>query len=185
MAPVAMMNMDLEGQGEELLTVVRNYATPQEWGAWLRVPLSGAAAEGNIGLVDSLVAAGADAGPGTREVSIHSFVDVHTNECVSKSIVIHAHSFVCLFFSSSFFPFLVLRRTRVAAAQQWTERFPCSSLCSAVPVVRSRCGLGSTRRSSRIIPYVLCVCSLPHVTSSTFDSRAYSGEKKRLNTTIH
>lgn len=98
MAPVAMMNMDLEGQGEELLTVVRNYATPQEWGAWLRVPLSGAAAEGNIGLVDSLVAAGADAGPGPREVSIHSFIDAHTNECVSRSIVIHAHSFVCLFF---------------------------------------------------------------------------------------
>eukprot|EP00752_Nemacystus_decipiens_P009976 g8897.t1 len=67
MAPVMMMNMDLEGQGEEILTVVRNYATPQEWGAWLRVPLSGAAAEANVGLVDSLVAAGADAGPGSRE----------------------------------------------------------------------------------------------------------------------
>ena len=68
MAPVVMMNMDLKGQGEELLTVVRNYATPREWGSWLRVPLSGAAAEGNAGLVHSLIAAGADAGPGPREV---------------------------------------------------------------------------------------------------------------------
>eukprot|EP00903_Cladosiphon_okamuranus_P014209 g13201.t1 len=67
MAPALMANRDLDGQGEELLTVVRNYATPQEWGAWLRVPLSGAAAEGNVELVDSLVAAGADAGPGSRE----------------------------------------------------------------------------------------------------------------------
>lgn len=68
MAPVVKTTMDLEGQGEELLAVVRNYATPDEWGAWLRLPLSGAAAEGNVGLVDSLVAAGADAGPGPREV---------------------------------------------------------------------------------------------------------------------
>lgn len=67
-AAVSMVNKDLEGQGEELLITVRNYATPKEWGAWLRVPLSGAAAEGNAGLVDALVAAGADAGPGQREV---------------------------------------------------------------------------------------------------------------------
>jgi len=68
MAPVSVVNKDLEGQGEELLTTVRNYATPKEWGAWLRVPLSGAAADGNAGLVNELVAAGADPGPGQREV---------------------------------------------------------------------------------------------------------------------
>lgn len=60
---------DLRGQGEELLTLVRNYATPQQWAAWLRVPLGGAAAQGDIAMVDLLVCAGADAGPGRREVN--------------------------------------------------------------------------------------------------------------------
>lgn len=60
---------NLNGHGEELLALVRNYATPQQWAAWLRVPLGGAAAEGNSGMVNLLVKAGADAGPGRREVS--------------------------------------------------------------------------------------------------------------------
>lgn len=72
MTPILMMHMDLEGQGEEILTAVRNYATLPQWGSWLRVPLSGAAAEGNVRLVNALVAAGADAGPGQREVCRHS-----------------------------------------------------------------------------------------------------------------
>ncbi len=82
MAPVSMVNKDLEGQGEELLIAVRNFATPKEWGAWLRVPLSGAAAEGNAPLVDALVTAGADAGPGQREVCPHViFHYFHTFLC--------------------------------------------------------------------------------------------------------
>ena len=73
MAPISTVDKELEGQGEELLTAARNYATSQEWGTWLRVPLSGAAAEGNAGLVDALVAAGADAGPGQRDVRRQAF----------------------------------------------------------------------------------------------------------------
>lgn len=70
----------LTGQGEELLALVRNYATPQQWAAWLRVPLGSAAAEGNAEMVDLLVAAGADAGPGHREVTTSTIVKKRKND---------------------------------------------------------------------------------------------------------
>lgn len=75
---------DLTGRGEELLALVRNYATPQQWAAWLRVPLGGAAAEGNASMVNLLVEAGADAGPGQREVRFYS------NGCM----ISHTHLYI-------------------------------------------------------------------------------------------
>lgn len=65
---------DLRGLGEELLTLAHNYATPQQWAAWLRVPLGGAAVEGDVRMVDLLIAAGADAGSGTREVNRNIYI---------------------------------------------------------------------------------------------------------------
>lgn len=61
------VDMDLEGKGELLLTLARNHATPEQWAAWLRVPLGGAAAVGDVAMIECLLAAGADAGAGQRE----------------------------------------------------------------------------------------------------------------------
>ena len=88
---------DLAGRGEELLALVRNYATPQQWAAWLRVPLGGAAAEGNASMVNLLVEAGADAGPGQREVRELSERLHHVSYIVSIACLSHHDSFHKLF----------------------------------------------------------------------------------------
>lgn len=47
-------------QTEKLLTLAITYGSPMQWGAWLRLPLMGAAVEGDEILVKELLAAGAD-----------------------------------------------------------------------------------------------------------------------------
>lgn len=57
----------LSGKGEKLLSLALTYATPKQRAEWLRLPLVGAAAEGDLGLVKQLLAAGADASSGQIE----------------------------------------------------------------------------------------------------------------------
>eukprot|EP00752_Nemacystus_decipiens_P011626 g10321.t1 len=49
----------LDGLGEALLTLSRRHSTSQQWAAWLKVPLQGAAAEGDLTMVETLMKAGA------------------------------------------------------------------------------------------------------------------------------
>lgn len=49
----------LDGMGEAILALARQHCTPQLWAAWLKVPLQGAAAEGDLTMVETLLKAGA------------------------------------------------------------------------------------------------------------------------------
>ncbi|CAM9757000.1 unnamed protein product, partial [Ectocarpus fasciculatus] len=50
----------------EIFKLLSFAATPEQWAEWLRAPLEHAAARGNVGLVERLLEAGADGGPGWR-----------------------------------------------------------------------------------------------------------------------
>lgn len=50
----------------EIFKQVSHGATPEQWAQWLRVPLEHAAADGNIGLFNALIEAGADGSAGWR-----------------------------------------------------------------------------------------------------------------------
>ena len=52
--------------GGEVFKLVSYGATPEQWAEWLRVPLEHAAARGNLGLVNTLLQAGADGSAGWR-----------------------------------------------------------------------------------------------------------------------
>lgn len=56
----------LDGIGESILSLARKHCTPQQWSAWLKVPLQAAAAEGDRTMVETLLKAGA-ASSGERE----------------------------------------------------------------------------------------------------------------------
>ncbi|CAM9270749.1 unnamed protein product [Ectocarpus sp. 12 AP-2014] len=56
----------LDGMGEAMLALARKHSTPQQWAAWLKVPLQGACREGDIDMVSTLLKAGA-ASSGERE----------------------------------------------------------------------------------------------------------------------
>lgn len=47
-------------KGEKILTLALTYGSPEQWRQWLRLPLMGAAVEGDAELVKELLAAGAD-----------------------------------------------------------------------------------------------------------------------------
>ncbi|CAN0120287.1 unnamed protein product [Scytosiphon promiscuus] len=49
----------LEGMGEAMLGLSRKHSTPQQWAAWLKVPLQAAALEGDLDMVAALLKAGA------------------------------------------------------------------------------------------------------------------------------
>lgn len=52
--------------GEAMLVLARLHCTPQQWASYLKVPLHGAAAEGDLTMVTALLKAGA-ASSGERE----------------------------------------------------------------------------------------------------------------------
>lgn len=56
----------LDGLGEAILALSRKHSTPQQWSAWLKVPLQAAASEGDLTMVETLLKAGA-ASSGERE----------------------------------------------------------------------------------------------------------------------
>lgn len=59
--------VSLEGQEIEIFKLVsKEGATRQPWAEWLRVPLEHAAAQGNHGLVDNLLGAGANGSVGWK-----------------------------------------------------------------------------------------------------------------------
>ncbi|CAM9518472.1 unnamed protein product [Hapterophycus canaliculatus] len=49
----------LDGMGEAMLALSRKHSTPQQWAAWLKVPLQAAALEGDMDMVTTLLKAGA------------------------------------------------------------------------------------------------------------------------------
>lgn len=51
-------------KSEKLLSLALTYGSPRQWGEWLRLPLVGAAVEGDAALVKELLAAGADGSAG-------------------------------------------------------------------------------------------------------------------------
>lgn len=57
----------LAGKGEKILDLVLRQAPPKQWAQWLRLPLSVAAAEGDLTCVTELLAAGADGSAGQRD----------------------------------------------------------------------------------------------------------------------
>ncbi|CAM9649093.1 unnamed protein product [Sphacelaria rigidula] len=65
----------LRRHGEELLSVVMDRATPGQWVKWLQIPLEQARLGGKKTLVDTLIAAGADANPAIGDVGSSSCAD--------------------------------------------------------------------------------------------------------------
>lgn len=65
----------LRRHGEELLSVVMDRATPEQWVKWLQTPLEQARLGGKTALVDTLIAAGADPNPAMRDVGSSSCPD--------------------------------------------------------------------------------------------------------------
>lgn len=65
----------LQGLEAELFRLVSYSATPEQWAEWLRVPLEHAAARGNLGLVDSLLRAGASGSAGWRGCRDRTLLD--------------------------------------------------------------------------------------------------------------
>lgn len=58
----------LAGKGEKILDLVLRQAPSKQWAQWLRLPLSVAAAEGDLTCVTELLAAGADGSAGQRNL---------------------------------------------------------------------------------------------------------------------
>ncbi len=58
--------VSLEGLEMEIFKLVSKMASPEEWAEWLGAPLEHAAAQGNLGLVDKLIGAGANCLTGWR-----------------------------------------------------------------------------------------------------------------------
>ncbi|CAM9770479.1 unnamed protein product [Scytosiphon promiscuus] len=56
----------LDGVETEVFKLVSHGATQEQWAGWLRTPLEHAAAQGNLGLVNKLIEAGADGSAGWK-----------------------------------------------------------------------------------------------------------------------
>ena len=88
--PKYLSRASLEGLAGEIFKLVSRGATPEQWAGWLRVPLEHAAADGNIGLFNELIGAGADGSAGWRGCEGRTLFDaaaVGGNEEVVSALV--------------------------------------------------------------------------------------------------
>lgn len=65
----------LESFAVEIVKVARSTGSEKEWAEWLRVPLHGAARNGNIDLVNALIEAGANVGAGSTDRNDHFLLE--------------------------------------------------------------------------------------------------------------
>ncbi len=80
----------LDGLEREIFQLVSKMATPEQWADWLRAPLEHAAAQGNLGLVDKLIGAGANGKAGWKGCGGRTFLHAAAaggNEDVLSSLL--------------------------------------------------------------------------------------------------